>query len=203
VTVVAWLIGYSIGTIPTAAWLARARGIDLRQGGSGNPGANNARQLGGMSLAAAVLFVEMGKGAAAVIAGNALAEEAGAIVAGLGAIAGNVYNVWYRFKGGKGLGIAAGVMLALWPVGLLVLLATIAGGAMLTRSSGKATLIALAMAIAASVAWWMWEWDNAWGAPARLLPALALGTVAMIFPKHLTDARRMPRRHPSRGSSRP
>ena len=187
--VVAGLIGYVVGTIPTADWLARARGIDLRQGGSGNPGANNARQLGGMGLAAAVLLVEMGKGAGAVIAGNALAGEAAAIVAGLGAIAGNVYNLWYRFRGGKGLGIAAGVMLALWPFGLLVLLATIAGGALLTRSSGKATLIALGMAMAASVAWWMWEWDNAWGAPARLLPALALGTVAMIFPKHLIDAR--------------
>jgi len=189
VTVVAGLIGYAVGTIPTAVWLARARGIDLRQGGSGNPGANNARQLGGTGLAAAVLLVEIGKGAGAVIAGNALAGEVGAIVAGLGAIAGNVYNLWYRFKGGKGLGIAAGVMLALWPGGLLVMLATIAGGALLTRSSGKATLIALGMAMAGSVAWWMWEWDNAWGAPARLLPSLALGTVALIFPKHLTDAR--------------
>lgn len=188
-TLVAGLLGYAIGSIPTAAWLARSRGIDLRQGGSANPGANNARQLGGMSLAAAVLLVEMGKGAGAVVVGNALAGDLGAVVSGLGAIAGNVYNVWYRLKGGKGLGIAAGVMLALWPVGLLLLLATIGIGAWLTRSSGWATLIALSVAMAASLIWWLSDWDNAWGAPPRYLPVMTAAMVAMIFPKHLTDAR--------------
>lgn len=183
-------VGYAIGSMPTAAWISAWRSIDIREGGSGNPGANNARKLGGIWLAAAVLFVEMGKGALAVVAGTALIDDAGAVAAGLAAVAGNVYNVWYRFKGGKGLGIAAGVILAVWPVGLAILLATIGLAAWLTRSSGLASLIALAVAMVASFTWWLANWETAWGVPASFLPVVAIVMAAIISPKHLVDARR-------------
>jgi glycerol-3-phosphate acyltransferase PlsY len=125
----------------------------------------------------------------AVMAGSALAGDAGAVTAGLGAVAGNIYNPWYRFQGGKGLGIAAGVVLTIWPWGLAILLATIGVGAILTRSSGKATLIALATAVAAAFAWWLAGWGNAWGLPAAYLPAAATVMAVIISPKHMVDAR--------------
>lgn len=185
----AYVVGYAIGSVPTAAWIARWRGVDLRQGGSGNPGANNARQLGGIVLAAAVLIVEMGKGLAAVAAGAALAGDAGAIAAGLGAVAGNVYNVWYRFQGGKGLGMAAGVILAVWPAALPILVVTIGLGALATRSSGMASLIALGVAVVSSIIWWLAEWPNAWGLPVAYLPVAAVVISVTISPRHFYDAR--------------
>ena len=65
------ITGYLIGSVPTAVWLGKLWGVDLRRGGTGNPGANNARRLGGLPLAFLVLVVEMAKGMTAVAAGLA------------------------------------------------------------------------------------------------------------------------------------
>ena len=113
--VAAALAGYLIGSVPTAVWLGRLWGVDLLREGSGNPGTNNARRLGGYTLAVLVLIVEIGKGLAAVVVGLVIGGEAAALAAGVSAVAGNVCNVWLRFKGGKGLGICGGVILGLWP----------------------------------------------------------------------------------------
>lgn len=55
------MTGYLIGSLPTADWLGRAAGVDLRRDGSGNPGANNARTLGGLGLGVRVLAMEVTK----------------------------------------------------------------------------------------------------------------------------------------------
>lgn len=104
--------GYLIGSIPTAGFIARLRGIDLRRQGSGNPGTNNALRTGGVILAISVLVVEAAKGYAAVLVANSMVDDWGAVVGGVAAVAGNVFNVWYGFSGGKGLGISLGVLLA-------------------------------------------------------------------------------------------
>ena len=187
---VAALAGYLVGTLPTAGWIAGAKGIDLREGGSGNPGANNARKLGGLGLAAAVLLVEITKGLVAAGLGEALAGDGGAVVAGVSAIAGNIYNVWYRFAGGKGLGITAGVLLATWPMATIILIPVVALAAVITKSSGKATLIALTGAVVAGFTWWLADLPNAWGVDDELLPWMAIAISLLVFPKHLADARR-------------
>ena len=87
-TAVAAVVGYLVGSVPTATFLARFRGVDLRSEGSGNPGTVNALRVSGPWLAALILIVEAGKGWGAVWLGNALADETGAIAAGLGAVAG-------------------------------------------------------------------------------------------------------------------
>ncbi|HSK07841.1 MAG TPA: glycerol-3-phosphate acyltransferase [Acidimicrobiia bacterium] len=190
-TPVALLLGYLIGSIPSAIWLGRLWGVDLRRGGSGNPGANNARRLGGNSLALLVLVVEMGKGAAAVWIGFLVAGEIGAMLAGLGAVAGNVYNVWYRFRGGKGLGITGGVLLALWPAGFPLVVVTIALASALTRSTGIGTLVTEGFLIVAVLAWEAIGLGNPWGlSDRRLLLPLVLGVCLMITPRHWRDARR-------------
>lgn len=142
-----------------------------------------------MGLAAAVLFVEMAKGFGATQLGEVIGADAGAIAGALGAIAGNTYNIWYRFRGGKGLGITAGVLLAAWPPSLPILVVVIGVGAALTRSSGIAALLAIGAALMASVLWSTLEWENWWGVGSEMLPALALGMSLLLVPKHLTDAR--------------
>ena len=190
-TSVAVLVGYLIGSIPSAVWLGLLWGVDLRRGGSGNPGANNARRLGGNGLALLVLVVEMGKGAAAVSIGLLVAGETGAMVAGLGAVAGNVYNLWYRFRGGKGLGITGGVLLALWPAAFPLVVVTIALASALTRSTGIGTLVTLGFLTVAALTWEGVGLVNPWGVsdPSLLLP-LVVGLCLTIFPRHWRDARR-------------
>ncbi len=191
------IVGYLLGSLPTAAALGRLWKIDLRSEGSKNPGANNALRLGGPVLAALVLLVELAKGATAVVAGAALAGEWGAIGGGILAAAGNVYNVWYRFSGGKGLGITGGILLALWPTVLLPLLALLVIVVAATRSSGVAALTALGGLVAAGVLWTLLDLPVAWGlASGGELVFAAMALVVVLAPRHWRDTRFRAPDHP-------
>lgn len=188
--VVSAVVGYLIGSLPTAASLARLWGVSLRESGSGNPGANNALRLGGPALGATVLLIEISKGLAAVIAGSALAGELGAAVGGIGAVAGNVYNVWYRFDGGKGLGISAGVLTGTWPTVLLPLVVIMIAIALPTRSSGLAAIVAIGALNGSALLWWLLGWPTGWGVTAGpLLVVVALGIGLTLWRKHRADSR--------------
>ena len=185
---VAAISGYLLGSLPTAGWLARARGVDLRRDGSGNPGTANALRTSGPWLAALILVVEATKGLGAVWMGDLVADEAGAVAAGLGAVAGNVYSVWYRFAGGKGLGISLGVLAGLWPWALVPIVVIIAVGARLTRSAGIASLLAVAGLIAMSLIWPAMGWESGGLASAQQLPVISVGIGALISWKHWRDS---------------
>ncbi len=188
--VFAAIIGYFLGALPTANTLARIAGVDLRQSGSGNPGANNALRLGGPGLAAAVLFTEMAKGAAATLIGQNLAGPEGIVAAGLAAAAGNLYNVFYRFKGGKGLGITAGILLVAWPTVVVPIIVVIALAAWVTHSSDAATFIAILTLAILAVVWATADLPTGWGLdPGSYLLTLALGLGVLILPKHRTSIR--------------
>lgn len=182
-------LGYLVGSIPSAAWIARAAGIDLRNQGSQNPGANNARALGGFRLAATVLLVEIAKGAAAVSIGSVVAGSTGASLAGIGALAGNIYNVWYRFDGGQGLGITAGILLAGWPVWFPIVLIVIAGVTAVTRSTAKAAIAALASILLGAGIESIVEIPAAWGVGHPDVLFLAAGLIVLIAPKQIEKLR--------------
>lgn len=195
--VIAAVVAYFFGALPTAGAIARTRGINLRSGGSGNPGANNALRLGGSTLAASVLVVEMVKGVVAVLVGAGLAGDPGAVVAGIAAVAGNVYNVFYRFDGGKGLGMTSGVLLAAWPTVLLPVLAILVISVLITRSSGAATVIAVLGMNTLAVVWATLGWPMAWGVEATYqLMVLSGGISVVVWRKHWRDAR-FRRPHPA------
>lgn len=183
-------IGYVLGALPTASTIARMRGVDLRAGGSGNPGANNARRLGGLGLAAAVLFTEMAKGAAAVVIARSLGGDDWAIAAGIAAVAGNVFNVFYRFSGGKGLGITGGVLIAAWPTVLGPALAVLLAAVAITRSSGAGTIVAIVGLNVFALLWVAQGWPTGWGVENDTeLVVLSLGISVIIWRKHWRDAR--------------
>jgi glycerol-3-phosphate acyltransferase PlsY len=188
-TPLAVVVGYVIGCVPTAGLIAGLRGIDLRREGSGNPGAKNALRTGGPVLASAVLVVEAAKGYIAVWAGFQLAGEAGALAAGLGAVAGNVYNIWYRFEGGKGLGISLGVLAAAWPTVLPVLVVVIVLAAAITRSAGLGALGAMVALMVSSLVWPEQNWPSmGYVETSRQLSALSVGMTLIMMWKHIRDS---------------
>lgn len=186
---VAAVAGYALGSLPTAGALGRLWGVNLRESGSSNPGANNALRLGGPVLAAIVLSFEIVKGLLAVIGGVGLAGEPGAVAAALGAVLGNVYNLWYGFDGGKGLGISGGVLAGLWPLVLAPVAALLWMVGRRTGSSGTAAITAIVVLNCAAFAWWVLEWSTGWGMrPGPLLVIATLGISLTIWPKHWAEA---------------
>jgi glycerol-3-phosphate acyltransferase PlsY len=147
---VAFALAYLLGSIPFGLVLTRLAGYgDIRAIGSGNIGATNVLRTGSKMLALATLLLDFGKGLAAVLIGAAFAPSI-AIAAGAGAFVGHLFPIWLRFKGGKGVATAGGVLLAIaWPVGAIALALWLAI-AIATRYSSLAAIAAcLAAAIAA------------------------------------------------------
>ncbi len=121
------VLGYFAGSIPFGVLLTRwFAGKDVRAAGSGNIGATNVVRVAGKKLGALVLLLDAGKGALPVLLSLRLAPEDYRLHAGvaLSAFLGHVFPVWLKFKGGKGVATAAGVLAVLVPpaaaAGLLV-----------------------------------------------------------------------------------
>ena len=188
-TLLAAVLGYTIGSIPTAGLLSHLWGIDIRKEGSGNPGTKNALSVGGPFLAAAVLVVEAAKGYLAVRVGFEIAADTGALFAGLGAVTGNVFNVWYRFEGGKGLGISLGILAAAWPTVLPVIIVVIVLAVLITRSAGLAALAAMAGLIVCSFVWPEQNWSTFGNVETALqILALSIGMTLVMMWKHIRDS---------------
>nr|NIS43937.1 glycerol-3-phosphate acyltransferase [Desulfuromonadales bacterium] len=191
-TALALLIGFAVGTVPSAHLLGRLAGHNLRLEGTGNPGTANALVVGGRKLAGAVLVMDIAKGVIAVQLGLGLAGTAGAVAGGLAAIAGQILNPWFRFRGGKGLGVTGGVTIAAWPLGLVVAAPFMAGSAKLMGSAAKGAILGLAFYAAAALAWVTFDLPVGWGIDAdTALMALGIGVVVITGPKFVADLRRV------------
>ena len=114
------VLGYLLGSIPFGVILTRLAGAgDLRTIGSGNIGATNVLRTGRKGLAAATLLLDLAKGAVAVLLVERL-FPGNAPLAAAGAVLGHCYPVWLGFRGGKGVAVLMGIVLALhWPLGLI------------------------------------------------------------------------------------
>jgi glycerol-3-phosphate acyltransferase PlsY len=115
------VVAYLLGSIPFGLLITRGAGLgDIRQIGSGNIGATNVLRTGHRGLAAATLVLDAAKGAVAVLVARHFWGDDAGYIAALLAFLGHCFPVWLRFKGGKGVAVFIGVLLALaWPVGLV------------------------------------------------------------------------------------
>lgn len=121
--VLALLASYFIGAIPNSYLAGKLfKGIDLREHGSGNLGATNVWRTLGPKFAIPVGILDSAKGAIPVLFIAPLAAEAKlfALACGIMAVLGHVFSVFVGFKGGKGVATAAGVMLGLTPLAVVV-----------------------------------------------------------------------------------
>ena len=176
------LLGYLAGSVPFAFLLARRAGVDVRVAGSGNVGAANVLRTAGARRGAAVMALDVMKGAGAVWLAHSAAPGAPvAAVTGAAAIVGHIYPVWLRFHGGKGVAVAAGVFGVLAPV------ATASAAAVFVVTVCWTRYVSLG-SLAATVALPPVAWLA--GAPAAVVSAAA-GTGALILFRHRANLRRL------------
>jgi glycerol-3-phosphate acyltransferase PlsY len=130
------------------------RGEDIYTMGSGNPGASNALRSMGKAAGALVLLGDLAKGFVAAAVGATLGGSGTlASAAGLAAVVGHCYPVYYRFRGGKGAATFAGMLLWVAPwagLGMVVVF----GGVVATSRIASVGSIAGA-ALAAPLAVWL------------------------------------------------
>jgi glycerol-3-phosphate acyltransferase PlsY len=112
---------YFSGSIPSGLLLARARGIDIRDVGSGNIGATNVARSLGKKLGAVVLLIDALKGAIPTLVVLLLDLDTTVdpfvlTATGFAAICGHCFPVWLGFRGGKGVATSLGVFLVADPL---------------------------------------------------------------------------------------
>jgi glycerol-3-phosphate acyltransferase PlsY len=139
------LAAYLLGSIPTSYLIGRMHGIDLREHGSGNLGGTNAYRVMGLKAGAPVVLVDVSKGfvpACFFPAWDGSPVGQLALAYGLAAIAGHVWSIFMRFRGGKGVATGAGVLIALAPTSALIGLLVWVGVVLITRYVSVASIAA-------------------------------------------------------------
>jgi glycerol-3-phosphate acyltransferase PlsY len=182
--------GYLIGTVPcadVAARVATKGTTDLRDAGTGNPGAVNAMAVLGPAWGWGILAADATKGALACAAGRRLAGGSGAHIAGTAAVVGHCFPVWNGFRGGKGVAVSLGQCLATFPAYLPIDLGVAWAVGKRTGRTFPGTAVASATWVTAGVLWWRKGWPNGWGpAPTAALPISAAVSSAVIAYRFLT-----------------
>ena len=185
-------LAYTLGSVPFAVVVSRLMGLsDPRSYGSGNPGATNVLRSGSKAAAAATLVLDAGKGWLAVWLGLRAAQagwvDAAAVpLLALAVLAGHLWPMFLRFRGGKGVATAAGVLLAVNPwLGL----ATIATWLIVALFFRYSSLAALAAAVFAPFYAVMGQ-GLAWNLPPATL--LALGAISLlVIWRHQANIRKL------------
>jgi glycerol-3-phosphate acyltransferase PlsY len=111
------LTAFFLGSLPFGHWLALARGVDLREQGSGNTGATNVGRVLGKRWGIFVFLLDLGKGWIAVALAQRIGNlpETWTVTVGVFAVLGHVFSPWLGFRGGKGVATSAGILIGLAP----------------------------------------------------------------------------------------
>ena len=177
-----WLLAtaaYLLGSLSFAILLSRLAGKpDPRTKGSGNAGATNMLRLAGKKLAVLTLLGDIAKGLVPVLLaqsmGFSLQQQAWI---GLFAVIGHLFPLYFRFRGGKGVATAAGMLIGVYPPAALLAVVIWALTFYLSRTSSLAALTATPLTLPLL----------AWQAPHALLPMATL--TALIVWRHRGNLR--------------
>ncbi len=183
------LAAYLLGSVSFAIVVSRVLALpDPRSYGSNNPGATNVLRSGSKAAAVLTLLGDAGKGWVAVwlaVLASGAAAVAGPVapLAGLAAFAGHLFPVFYRFRGGKGVATAAGVLLGIDPWLGLATIATWIVFVLFFRISSFAALAAALFAPA--YAWWLF------GLRSPLLIAVVAAIALLLVWRHRANIGRL------------
>ena len=162
-------LAYLLGSIPFA-FLA-----------SGNLGAANVFRTLGREMGIAVMAADILKGVVAVVIARLLTDDPWPAVAAAAAMAGHVFPVWLGFKGGKGVAVAGGAVIALMPLAAIICFVIWVVVVATTRYTSLAAVVACLAS--APLAW-------ALGYPDSTIVFAAVGTAAVVF-LHRGNIRRL------------
>ncbi len=122
------LIGYLLGSFNFATFISKRKyKEDIREHGSGNAGMTNMMRTYGTKAAVLTLVGDILKAAVAVLIGYFVMGKSGAYVAGLGAVIGHTWPLYYNFKGGKGVATAIAMILCTEPLVAFILILVFVG----------------------------------------------------------------------------
>ena len=189
-------LGYLAGLTPSADVVTRvATGgrMNIREEGTGNPGAANVAGVLGKKWGAAVLAADMAKGFLGSRIGGRLAGGVGRHVGGPASVAGHCWPLWAGLAGGKGVATSGGQVLATHPVYFPIdaaIAATASRLPVFDRKAFAATEVASTVWVIMSAVWWRKRWPNPGGvSPSPGLPLAALATSAIIRARFLQTNR--------------
>jgi glycerol-3-phosphate acyltransferase PlsY len=197
------LVAYLIGSIPFGYLIVRMTGRgDVRETGSGGTGATNVSRRAGKVAGLLTLVLDAAKGAFAVlVAGVALSGQRATInvrwvvaAAAIAAIAGHIFPVWLKFRGGKGVATAAGALFMVAPFALLCAGLVFVIVVALTR---YVSLGSLAAAVLIPFFLWLQKWFLQPAADIRPpLTAAVIAALLIIFAHRGNIARLVNRTEP-------
>lgn len=174
-------IAYLIGTFPSAMIIASASGIDIREAGSGNPGASNVTRVLGWRRGVWVFVIDVAKGALAAGLGLVVADRYAGYALGAAAVVGHVFPIWQGFRGGKGVATGGGVFAVLSPLVFVVLAAV---WLIISRLTKKASVASIVIVILLPVGVGIVQ-REAWEVLATI------GLCVLVMARHLGNIRRL------------
>jgi glycerol-3-phosphate acyltransferase PlsY len=213
------LAAYVIGSTPFAFLIARNRGIDLRKVGSGNVGATNCGRACGRGWGCLCFALDVAKGLLPVLIVGMMLRPEGydeALVVKLGghpwmptamqqaawlltgccAIAGHIWPFWLRFRGGKGVATALGVVLGIWPFFTAAGVVALGVWVIVTLITRYVSLgsIAAAAAFLPAFVWLNWltsRWTNYTQTGLWPMATFAAAMCALIIFRHRANISRL------------
>jgi glycerol-3-phosphate acyltransferase PlsY len=159
------LTGYGLGSVPVGLIVGRvARGIDIREYGSGKTGFTNVLRTVGTRWGIVALLGDLAKGALPVVLARLIADDPYVqTVAGLAAAIGHDWPLFAGFQGGRGVSTSFGAALAMSPIPAVALLPVGIGLVAYTRimstmSVGMAPVLAIVFVVLAAVGYHSWAY---------------------------------------------
>lgn len=192
------VLSYLIGSIPTsiiAGKLLRGKDFDIRNEGSGNAGATNVFRVLGWKTGVTVLLIDMLKGLIPTVWVAKLGAQAGLswdmvnfqILAGLSAVFGHIWTIFAGFKGGKGVGTGAGMVIGLAPLAVLICLGVFVIVAAATRYVSLGSILA---SLTLPLVLFVQRFAMGGNVPAQLL-IFSLFIPALIVYTHRSNLKRL------------
>ena len=149
--IIAIILAYLLGSIPTSVWIGRIfYKVDVRKEGSGNAGATNTIRVLGYKAGIPVLLLDIFKGWFAVYISNFFWDGTLTfpdlvdfdIILACAAVVGHVFPIYVGFKGGKGIATLLGIGLALFPYGALIAVIIFTITLLITRYVSLSSIVA-------------------------------------------------------------
>ena len=175
-------IAYVLGSLPFGYWVAKAKGVNILEVGSKNPGATNVKRVLGSGPGNLVFALDVFKGIIATVIPLLLelggprgstGYDLGGVVGVASAVLGHSFSIFLGFRGGKGVATAAGGLFMLMPLPCLLAAAAWTVTFLISKYVSLASIVAAACI--AVLPWLFFEFGFVLNVMATLLGLLVIG----------------------------